>query len=57
MVVMPVYEPIFASLIRTQWRGRAFDVVSAQGLIAMKRLAGRPQDLADIAVLEAGGSP
>jgi hypothetical protein len=57
MVVMPVYESIFASRVRTQWRGRAFDVVSAQGLIAMKRLAGRPQDLADIAVLEAGVGP
>ncbi|MDX2010646.1 MAG: nucleotidyl transferase AbiEii/AbiGii toxin family protein [Myxococcaceae bacterium] len=56
MVVMPVYERVFAGRVRTQWRGRSFDVVSAEGLIAMKRLAGRPQDLADIAALEAGAS-
>jgi len=37
------------------WRGRPLQVVSAAGLIAMKRLAGRPQDLADIAVLEGAG--
>ncbi len=34
------------------WRQRQLVIVSRGGLIAMKRLAGRPQDLADIAALE-----
>jgi hypothetical protein len=50
--VTPVFEPLFAERVRTRWQNRAFDVVTPAGLIAMKRLAGRPQDLADIAALE-----
>lgn len=34
------------------WRGRDISIVSRSGLATMKRLAGRPQDLADLAVLE-----
>lgn len=34
-----------------EWDGRRVVVVSREGLIAMKRVAGRPQDLADIARL------
>ncbi len=49
-------EPTFPEV----WRGRqnfergsiTLPVVSRAGLIAMKRIAGRPQDLADIAALE-----
>jgi hypothetical protein len=33
------------------WKGRVVRVVSVDGLITMKRLASRPQDLADIAKL------
>ncbi|MBK9034528.1 MAG: hypothetical protein IPL61_25225 [Myxococcales bacterium] len=36
------------------WRGRPVEIVSRAGLIVMKRLAARPQDLADIAALEGG---
>jgi hypothetical protein len=43
-----------AWLTRTsaEWEGRSVTVVSRAGLIAMKRLRGSPQDIADIAVLE-----
>lgn len=34
------------------WEGRPVGVVSREGLVALKRLRGSPQDLADIAVLE-----
>lgn len=33
-------------------RGIGFDVVSREGLATMKRIAGRPQDLVDIGILE-----
>ena len=35
--------------------GVPVDTVSREGLVAMKRLAGRPQDLSDIANLQGGG--
>lgn len=35
------------------WEGHSVPVVSAAGLIALKRLRNSPQDLADIAALEA----
>jgi hypothetical protein len=35
------------------WQGRAITVVSREGLIVLKRLRSSPQDLADIAELEA----
>jgi hypothetical protein len=31
-----------------EWQGRRISVVSRQGLMLMKRLAGRPQDVADL---------
>jgi len=34
------------------WEGRRVGVVSRAGLVALKRLRGSPQDLADITVLE-----
>jgi hypothetical protein len=36
------------------WEGRSIHVVSREGLVHMKRKAGRPQDLADIANLQGG---
>jgi hypothetical protein len=37
-----------------EWQGSAVPVVSREGLIAMKRLRGSPQDMADILALEGG---
>lgn len=37
--------------IGVQWRGRDVQVVSREGLLQMKRLSGRTQDLADIEAL------
>lgn len=37
-----------------EWQGGAVPVVSREGLIAMKRLRGSPQDMADILALEGG---
>jgi hypothetical protein len=52
LVVNPALEQVFAERLRVMWRGRAMAVVSRDGLVTMKRIAGRPQDLADIAKLE-----
>jgi hypothetical protein len=40
------------SRIDTPWEGHGVSAVSPRGLIALERLRGSPQDLADIAVLE-----
>ena len=37
-----------------EWEGHRLTVVSREGLIALKRLRGSPQDEADIAALEGG---
>jgi hypothetical protein len=47
-------EPVWTSREALQWEGRRLQVVSREGLLAMKRVAARPQDLADIARLEGG---
>jgi len=52
-VVMPIFESVWASRIGASYRQRTIKVVSPAGLATMKRLAGRPQDLADLAALEA----
>jgi hypothetical protein len=48
MVVTPVLEPAWTSRVRARWRSRDVWTVSLDGLTRMKRLAGRPQDLADL---------
>ena len=40
-----------------EWEGHSVTVVSRAGLIALKRLRGSPQDIADIAVLEGRSDP
>lgn len=52
LLVTDVSAAVWASRIRVAYRDREMRVVSAEGLVTMKRLAGRPQDLADIAALE-----
>jgi hypothetical protein len=57
--LIPVTDPIrdvWEHRIEVTWRGRPMRVVSREGLIAMKRLAGRSQDLADLEALGAGAS-
>ncbi|HEV8437294.1 MAG TPA: nucleotidyl transferase AbiEii/AbiGii toxin family protein [Methylomirabilota bacterium] len=39
----------------TAWEGHSVTVVSRAGLIALKRLRGSPQDIADITLLEGQG--
>jgi hypothetical protein len=48
MVVTPVLEPAWASRVCARWRSRDVWTVSLEGLARMKRLAGRPQDVADL---------
>ena len=48
MLVCPVLEDVWSARQRVEWRGRGVWIVSRGGLVQMKRLAGRPQDLADI---------
>lgn len=48
MIVTPVLEPAWASRVVAKWRSRDVWTVSLEGLARMKRLAGRPQDLADL---------
>ena len=38
--------------VSAQWEGRPLTVVSREGLVALKRLRGSPQDLVDIVTLE-----
>ena len=52
LVVGPGLERVWADRTTASWREREIAIVSRDGLVAMKRLAGRAQDLADIAALE-----
>jgi len=57
LVLLPAWlEQTWTSREMLEWEGRTIQVVSREGLLAMKRVAARPQDLADIAKLmgEAG---
>lgn len=55
LVVGPTLAATWRDRLAVRWRDRDVWIVSRDGLVAMKRLAGRPQDLADIAVLEGRG--
>lgn len=52
LLVTPALTDVWNTREQLILGGNAVQVVSRAGLIAMKRLAGRPQDLADIAQLE-----
>jgi len=54
LLVGPAYEQAWAERESYEWAGSPLRVVSRAGLVAMKRLAGRAQDLADIERLEGG---
>jgi predicted nucleotidyltransferase len=57
MLVMPIYESVWGSREKIELDGRVLKIVSRCGLISMKQLAGRPQDLADIEALNQLESP
>lgn len=46
--VVPIYQHVLDAATPEIWRGRELRVASAEGLIVLKLLAGRPQDLVDI---------
>jgi hypothetical protein len=52
MVVAYEYVDVWASRLSVPLGTRNYKVVSREGLAIMKRIAGRPQDLADLAKLE-----
>jgi hypothetical protein len=52
LLVGSVYEQVWNTRTTISWSGHDVSIVSRAGLVTMKRLAGRPQDLADIAALE-----
>lgn len=55
LVVAPAFEEIWAKRVLIQLDEQLLKVVSKSGLITMKQLAGRPQDLADIDALKKVG--
>jgi hypothetical protein len=57
LLVGPGFEQVWADRARVPWRTREIRVVSRDGLATMKRIAGRPQDLADLAKLEGRDDP
>jgi hypothetical protein len=46
--VQPGFAEVFASRLLVEWEGRVVPVVSIEGLVVMKRRAGRDQDLLDL---------
>ncbi len=55
IVVAGALEEVWRDRVLVEWEGRRVPVVSRAGLLTMKRMAGRPKDLLDIAALEGGG--
>jgi hypothetical protein len=51
LLVTPQIQEIWDSRVQADWEGGKLSVVSRHGLIALKKLSGRPQDLADISAL------
>jgi len=56
IIVAGPLEDVWRDRVLVEWEGRRVPVVSRAGLLAMKRLAGRPKDLLDIASLEGDDS-
>ena len=52
LVLPPFLDRVWAEREEFEWEGRILRVVSRRGLVEMKRIAGRTQDLADLEVLE-----
>lgn len=56
LLVTPQVEDVWATKEKIDFAGSQLTVVSRDGLIKMKTLAGRPQDMADIERLQNEGS-
>ena len=54
LLVTPKIQHVWDSRVQAEWEGGKLSVVSREGLIELKRLGGRPQDLADISALMEG---
>jgi hypothetical protein len=54
LLVTPKIQHVWESRVQAEWEGGKLSVVSREGLIELKRLGGRPQDLADISALMEG---
>ncbi|MBI4701628.1 MAG: nucleotidyl transferase AbiEii/AbiGii toxin family protein [Deltaproteobacteria bacterium] len=52
VLVGPVFETVWHDRVLVRWRERDLVVVSRDGLVAMKRIASRTQDVADLEKLE-----
>ena len=57
VVVDGPLEDVWKTRVIVEWESRRVPIVSRDGLLAMKRLAGRPKDLLDIAALEGTMDP
>jgi Uncharacterised nucleotidyltransferase len=57
LLVDEVYRSIWDSREAAEWQGRPISVVSLDGLLEMKRIAGRNKDLLDIDELTKGTGP
>ena len=51
LLVTPQIREAWDSRLESEWEGRRLSVVSRAGLIALKKLSGRPQDLVDVTEL------
>ena len=51
LLVTPQIREAWDSRVDSEWEGRRLSVVSRAGLIALKTLSGRPQDLVDVTEL------
>ena len=54
LIVTSQIEKIWKTRIKTNLEGGKLSVVSREGLVALKEMAGRPQDIADIDALTRG---
>ncbi|MGZ8843235.1 MAG: nucleotidyl transferase AbiEii/AbiGii toxin family protein [Pyrinomonadaceae bacterium] len=52
LLVTPQIQAVWDSRVSADWEGQRLCVVSREGLITLKTLSGRPQDIADISALE-----
>jgi hypothetical protein len=52
LIVVPVHQATWDTRVRFRWQRGVLSIVSRDGLVNMKRMSARLQDLADIAALE-----